>query len=127
MVAILCNELKKKKYLQESCIANTLGQFSLFVTSMVSSLPGSPWNGQAVLLLFKNTDFTDSASTGFQEILKWRLRRKPLNKIQICLKSDKNIRTFTCKSKWVLLLLAIHNCHKSTADSKFRKQCSYMQ
>jgi hypothetical protein len=40
-------------YLHESCIANTLGQFSFSVTSMACSLPGSPWNGQADIPLLK--------------------------------------------------------------------------
>jgi len=43
------------------------------VTSMACSLLGSSWIGQAVLMLLKNNDFTESTTTGFHEILHWRL------------------------------------------------------
>jgi hypothetical protein len=47
------------------------------------------------------------------EIWSWGLRWKHVKKMQICLKSVKNIRNFTRRPKYVVLLAASINCHKS--------------
>jgi hypothetical protein len=59
--------------------------------------------------------------TDFHESLCWRLSFKFVIKIQIWLQSDKNIGHIICRLKYVLLLSATLNHHKSSVRSKWHQ------
>jgi hypothetical protein len=76
---------------QSICLSIYLSIYGIFTARLTLEWSGSVTSS-------KNIDFTNSTLTGFHKIIYWRLLQNPLKKIHLCLKSDKNIRTFTRKS-----------------------------